>query len=76
MEMKVCGPGCAACERTRRVVETAIAATGVETGIVKVTDFQQRAMMGVFSTPAVVVNGLVKCMGRVPGQSEVEAWLK
>ncbi|EKD39766.1 MAG: hypothetical protein ACD_75C00301G0001 [uncultured bacterium] len=31
--------------------------------------------MGIFSTPAVVIDGQVKCIGRVPKQSEVEGWI-
>jgi hypothetical protein len=41
----------------------------------KVQDFQEFARLGVFTTPAVVVDGQVKCIGRVPRQQEVEQWL-
>lgn len=75
MIIKVCGPGCASCEKTKQIVEAAVAAKGVGAAIEKIEDFQQMAMMGVFSTPAVVVNGEVKCVGRVPKQEEVEQWL-
>jgi len=75
MEIKVCGPGCASCEKTQKIVEAAVAAKGVGPAIVKVKDFQEIAQLGVFSTPAVVIDGVVKCVGRVPKQSEVEAWI-
>jgi len=75
MEIKVCGPGCASCEKTQKVVEAALAAKGIEAAVLKVKDFQEIAKLGVFSTPAVVVNGQVKCVGRVPKQSEVEGWI-
>lgn len=75
MLIKVCGPGCASCEKAQKIVEAAVAAKGVGAAIVKVQDFQEIAQMGVFSTPAVVIDGVVKCVGRVPKQSEVEAWL-
>ena len=75
MEIKVCGPGCASCEKTQKIVEAAVAAKGVGAAIIKVKDFQEIAKLGIFSTPAVVVNGVVKCVGRVPKQSEVEEWL-
>lgn len=38
-------------------------------------DFQEMAMMGVFSTPVVVINGEMKCVGRIPKQEKVEQWL-
>lgn len=75
MEIKVCGPGCASCEKAQKTVEAAVAAKGIEVDIIKVKDFQEIAKMGVFSTPAVVIDGKVRCAGRVPKQSEVEEWL-
>jgi small redox-active disulfide protein 2 len=75
MEIKVCGPGCASCEKTQKVVEAAVAAKGVDATVIKIKDFQEIAKLGVFSTPAVVVDGQVKCVGRVPKQSEVEDWI-
>lgn len=75
MEIKVCGPGCAACEKAQKVVEAAVAARGLEVVIVKVTDFQEMAKLGIFSTPAVVIDGTVKAVGRIPKQNEVEGWL-
>ncbi len=76
MEIKVCGPGCASCEKVRKTVEAAVAAKGVEATVTKVTDFQEIAQLGIFSTPAVVIDGKVKSVGRVPKQSEIEAWIK
>lgn len=75
MEIKVCGPGCNSCDKTQKVVEAAVAAKGVEATVVKIKDFQEMAQMGVFSTPAVVINDTIRCSGRVPKQSEVEQWL-
>ena len=75
MEIKVCGPGCASCEQAKKMVEAVVAAKGVEATITKVTDFQEIAGMGIFSTPAVVVDGEVKCVGRVPKQAEIEGWI-
>jgi len=75
MEIKVCGPGCASCEQARKNVEAAVAAKGIEATVVKVTDFQEIAKLGIFSTPAVVIDGEVKCVGRAPKQEEIEGWL-
>ncbi len=75
MEIKVCGPGCASCEKTQKIIEAAVAAKGVEATISKVTDFQEIAQLGIFSTPAVIIDGDVKSVGNIPKQSEVEGWL-
>ncbi len=75
MEIKVCGPGCASCEKTQKIVEAAVAAKGISAVVTKVTDFQEIAKLAIFSTPAVVIDGTVKCVGRIPKQSEVEKWI-
>ncbi len=75
MEIQICGPGCASCEQAKKVVEAAVAARGVDAVITKVTDFQEMAKLGIFSTPAVVIDGQAKCVGRAPTQSEVETWI-
>lgn len=75
MEIKVCGPGCASCEKTEKIVRAAVAAKGIEASIIKVTDFQEIAQLGIFSTPAVIIDGKVKSVGNIPKQSAVEDWI-
>jgi len=75
MVIKICGPGCASCDKTEKIVIEAAAAKAIPAAIEKVKDFQEMAQMGVFSTPAVVIDGEVKCVGRIPKQEEVEQWL-
>jgi len=31
---------------------------------------------GVMQTPALVIDGKIKCMGRVPAATEIAGWLK
>lgn len=75
MEIKVLGPGCAKCSEAEKIMRTAMEQTGVEASIEKVSDFQQIASHGVFSTPAVVIDGKIKCVGKVPTKAEALAWL-
>ena len=76
MEIKVCGPGCAKCEEAERLVREAVAEAGIEANIEKVTDFNAIAGYGVFSTPAVIIDGQVKCVGKVPSRKELLEWLR
>ena len=69
MEIKVCGPGCASCEKARKAVEVVVASKKIQAEVIKVTDFQEIAKLGIFATPAVVIDGKVMCVGRVPKQS-------
>ena len=75
MEIKVLGPGCAKCQTTEKIVKEAVAESGVEAKVVKVTDAMEIARHGVFGTPAVVVDGQVKSVGKVPEKEEVKAWI-
>ena len=45
MEIKVCGPGCASCEKTQKTVEAVIAAKGIDAIVIKVSDFQDIAKL-------------------------------
>jgi small redox-active disulfide protein 2 len=53
----------------------AIQETGVDATVEKVTDMMKIAGYGVFGTPSVIVDGQVKCMGKVPKKADVIAWL-
>ena len=75
MEIKVLGPGCPKCQQTEKVVKEAVSEAGVAADIEKVTDVMKIAGYGVFGTPAVVVNGEVKSVGKIPKKQEVLAWL-
>jgi len=76
MEIKVLGPGCPKCQQTEKVVKEAVAEAGVTADVEKVTDVMKIAGYGVFGTPAVVVDGEVKSVGKVPGKEDVKSWLK
>ncbi len=76
MEIKILGPGCPKCEKTTEIVKQAVADSGVDADIVKVTDTMEIASYGIFGTPAVVINGEVKSVGKVPSKDDVAGWLK
>ncbi|MFH7325099.1 thioredoxin family protein [Desulfurivibrio sp. C05AmB] len=75
MEIKVCGPGCPKCHETERIVKEALAEAGVSAEVEKISDFNEIAKLGVFTTPAVVIDGQIKCSGKTPSKKEVLAWL-
>ena len=76
MEIKVCGPGCPSCAKAETVIREAVDAAGIEATVQKVTDFAEMAALGVLSTPAIVIDGQIKCVGRVPDKKEVTGWIK
>ncbi len=76
MEIKILGPGCPKCEKTTEIVKQAVAESGVDADIVKVTDTMEIASYGIFGTPAVVIDGEVKSVGKIPSKDNVAGWLK
>ena len=75
MDIKVLGPGCANCKKTEEIVREALAESGKEADLEHVTKPMEIAKFGVFTTPAVVVDGQVKAVGKVPTKDEVKGWL-
>ncbi len=74
MDIKVLGPGCPKCQQTEKVVREAVAEAGVPADVEKVTDLMKIAGYGVFGTPAVVVDGEVKSVGKIPSKEDVKFW--
>ena len=75
MEIKVLGPGCPKCHQTEKIVKEAVSEAGVEASIEKITDVMEIAGYGVFGTPAVIVDGDVKSVGKIPSKEDVKFWL-
>ena len=76
MEIKVLGPGCPRCEATKKNVEDAVAESGLSANIIKVTNTLEIASHGVFGTPAVIVDGDVKSVGKIPTKDEIKTWIQ
>ncbi len=75
MEIKVLGPGCPKCKQTEKNVKDAVAEAGVDASVEKVTDVMEIAGYGVFGTPAIIIDGDVKSVGKIPTKEVVKAWL-
>lgn len=75
MEIKVLGSGCAKCKKTEEVVKEAVAEAGVDAEVKEITNTMEIAAAGVFGTPAVIIDGDVKVVGKVPSKDQVKSWL-
>ena len=72
MEVKVLGPGCAKCKTTYNVVEKVIKDNQLDARLTKVEDIMEMMSYNILSTPAVVVDEVVKIKGHVPSEDEVK----
>lgn len=75
INIKVLGPGCANCKRLEQMARTAVEAMSIDAEIEKVTEYADILALGVMATPGLVINDKVLSSGRIPAQSEVNAWL-
>jgi small redox-active disulfide protein 2 len=75
MEIKILGPGCPSCQKMEKLVRETVAGIDIAADIEKVSSIEKIVQYGVFSTPAVVVDGKVKCVGKIPRREEILAWL-
>jgi small redox-active disulfide protein 2 len=75
LDIKVLGPGCPKCQQTEKIVKEAVAEAGADAQVEKVTNALEIAGYGVFGTPAVVVDGDVKSVGKIPQKQDIIGWL-
>ena len=75
MKIQVAGPGCPKCKLTEDHIRQACAQMGIDAEIDHLTDPKEFAALGVFFTPAVVVDGEVIESGQVPSVDQLKTLL-
>jgi small redox-active disulfide protein 2 len=76
MEIKILGTGCPKCKRLEQTARKAAEDAGLAATFIKVSDINDIMTYPIASTPALVLNGEVKCSGRLPSAEEITGWLK
>jgi small redox-active disulfide protein 2 len=74
-KLQILGTGCAKCTNLATAAEQAAQSLGMEYQVEKVTDLNDIMSFGVMRTPALVVDGKVKVVGRVPSVAELQKLL-
>jgi small redox-active disulfide protein 2 len=74
-KIEILGTGCDKCQKLAAVADEAAKALGLPYEIQKVTDLKEIMAFGVMFTPALVVDGVVKVAGKVPGLEDVKKLL-
>jgi len=75
LEVTVLGPGCYSCDKLEQDVMAVLSETGLEASLNHISDPRLMAQYGILPTPALIINGKVKCTGRVPSKSVIKKWL-
>jgi small redox-active disulfide protein 2 len=71
-KIKILGTGCPKCKKLFEASQQAVKDLGIDAEVTKVEDINEILNFGVMMTPALVVDGEVKVMGRVPNKNEIE----
>jgi len=75
-KIEILGMGCANCNKLYQNVLAAVKMASKEAEVTKVEDIQKIMAYGVMSTPALVVDGVVKVAGKVPKPEEIRQWIE
>jgi hypothetical protein len=75
LEIKVLGPGCIQCDRLEKELIEAMAETDIPADVEHIRDIKTIGSYGVMGTPALIINGEVKCVGKVPPRNTLKKWL-
>ena len=75
MKIQVFGPGCAKCNKLAENARQAAEELGLDFTLEKVTDLEEMLKMGVVTTPALVVDGEVKMVGKAANARVVKGLL-
>ncbi|HJD97980.1 thioredoxin family protein [Mailhella massiliensis] len=75
MIIRVFGRNCVRCTQTEEIMRQAVADCACSATVENIFDFREMMLAGVLSTPAVSVDGVLRCSGRVPTPEEAREWL-
>ena len=74
-KIEILGPGCQKCRVLYEHTKAAVEQMKLECTIEKITDISAIVGYGVLSTPALVIDGQVKVVGRVPSAAQIKELL-
>ncbi len=74
--VKILGPGCPSCDRLEQTVMAVLAELDLPADIEHIRDLKEIHALGVFGTPALMINNELKAMGLVPSRDRLKTWLQ
>jgi small redox-active disulfide protein 2 len=76
MEIRILGPGCPRCSEVEKRTIDVLAELNIAADVQKVTDIKRIMEYKIFATPGLVINGKVKCSGKIPSRDEIKNWIE
>ncbi|MBN2185087.1 MAG: TM0996/MTH895 family glutaredoxin-like protein [Candidatus Krumholzibacteriota bacterium] len=75
-KIEILGTGCPKCKKLAEHAEAAAGSLGIEYELDKITDINEIIKYGVMMTPALVIDGEVKSVGKVISVDEIRKILE
>ena len=73
--IQVLGVGCPTCEKLKKNTEMAVAELGIDATVEAISDIGKIVSLDVLMTPALVIDGVVKVVGKVPTVDDIKRLL-
>jgi small redox-active disulfide protein 2 len=73
MKIEILGPGCAKCKKLNELTNEAVKELGIQAEVIKVEKITDIMNYGVMMTPALVIDGEVKVVGKVPSKDDIKS---
>ncbi len=75
VEIKVLGQGCVQCDKLERDLMEVMAEMGLAADLEHVREIKEIGKYGVMGMPALIINGKIMSVGRVPPKTKLKEWL-
>jgi small redox-active disulfide protein 2 len=76
MNIKILGSGCPKCKKLEALVRATVEKLGIDAEITHIYDMDEILSYNVMMTPALVIDGVVKLSGKLPGVDQLEKLLQ
>jgi len=76
LSIKILGPGCPSCDRLEQTVMEALVDLELPAEVDHIRDLKEIHALGVFCTPALIINDDVKAVGNLPTREVLKKWLR
>ncbi len=75
LEIKIFGKDCMTCSNLEQTVRDVLEQFKIACDINVITDYDEIWRHGVFSVPAIMINGRLMSSGRLPSRAMIEKWI-
>ena len=76
MLIKILGSGCAKCNRLEQLTREAVGELGIDATFEHVKEMDKIMAYPIMTTPALVIDEVVRASGRIPIKEEIAGWLR